>query len=155
VAAGVTTAFGADAGLSGRTHQGLRVLDEAVRLLDLLQEEQPRRASASAGCDEVDADGDVPHRGGECRRCPVCRGLAALREANPEAVTRMTRAVTELAGAIGDLLAGPDRAQARTAPTAAPDWAAQTQDRWYATHERETAPRAAARTRVQRIDVAE
>jgi hypothetical protein len=38
--------------------------------------------------------------------CPVCRSLAALREANPEAVSRMGQALTDLAAAFGDLSAG-------------------------------------------------
>jgi hypothetical protein len=128
----VTTAFGATDGSAGRAQQGLRVLDEAVRLLDLLQAQHPRPGSASA----TDADGDPPHRAGECQLCPVCRGLAALREANPEAIARMSRAVSELAAAIGDFVAGPPRAQPG-APATAPD------------------PPVAARVTVQRIDVTE
>jgi hypothetical protein len=137
--------------------QGLRVLDEAVRLLDVLQA-QPRHAPASG----PDAGGHTPHAGGECQFCPLCRGLAVLRElreANPDAAGRMTQAVTDLAGAIGDLLVRPDRAHPRAAaadPPAdqAPDPAAETGNRWYATHEPSGA-RSTSRTTVQRIDVTE
>ena len=79
----------------GGAEQGRRVLDEALRLLDVLQAAHP----ASAG----NGDG---HRGPECRYCPVCRGIAYLREAEPEALDRLTGAVTEVAGAVRDLVAG-------------------------------------------------
>jgi hypothetical protein len=76
---------------SGRGQQGLRVLDEALRLLDAMQ--APRPAASND---------DEPHRSGECRICPVCRGLATLRELDPEAVARMGRALTDLAVAFGE-----------------------------------------------------
>jgi hypothetical protein len=141
--------------------QGLRVLDEAVRLLDVLQA-QPRYASAS----EPDASGHAPHAGGECQFCPLCRGLTVLRElreANPEAVGRMTQAVADLAGAIGDLVVGPDRAHPRAAAAEqtadpgvdhTPDPAAETGNRWYAT-DGPSGARSTSRTTVQRIDVTE
>jgi hypothetical protein len=140
VAAAVTAASGPEGGPSGRVHPGLRVLDEAVRLLDVLQAEQPRRSAASG----PDTDGDAPHPGPECRVCPVCRGLAALRAANPQAVARMTRAVADLAAAIGEFVAGPERGE-----PAAPAPEAGTGKRWYATCVR--AARSPAT--VQRIDV--
>jgi hypothetical protein len=87
---------------SGRVQLGLRVLDEAFKLMDSLQAQHS------------------PHGSGECRMCPVCRGLAALREANPEAVSRMGRALADLATAIGDFTAGvaqePDAPVPRSAP---------------------------------------
>jgi hypothetical protein len=136
----VTPASRPEGGPSGRVYQGLRVLDEAVRLLDVLQAEQPLRAAASG----PDADGDAPHVGAECRVCPVCRGLAALREANPQAVARMTGAVADLATAIGEFVAGPDRGEPATpAPEAG------TAKGWYATCVRE----ARSPETVQRIDV--
>jgi hypothetical protein len=79
----------------GRARQGLRVLDEALRLLDALQ---PSPAA--------DGPPGPAHRGGECRVCPVCRGLAALREANPEALARMGRALADLAAAVGEFAGG-------------------------------------------------
>jgi len=96
---------------SGRAQQGRRVLDEALRLLDLVQAQ----------------DGEA-HRGGECRICPVCRGLALLREANPEAVARMTTAVVDLAAALGDFLAGPGRPASGPAPATGRDPAAEGDD---------------------------
>jgi hypothetical protein len=80
---------------SGRGQQGLRVLDEALRLLDALQ--APRPAVQTE---------DEPHRGGECRICPVCRGLATLRELDPEAVARMGRALIDLAAVFGEFATG-------------------------------------------------
>jgi hypothetical protein len=76
---------------SGRFRVGLRVLDEAFKLMDSLQAQHPPNS---------------PQSSAECRVCPVCRSLAALREANPEAVSRMGRALTDLATAFGDLGAG-------------------------------------------------
>lgn len=96
---------------SARTQQGLRVLDEALRLLDALHVEPAGRPSASDPEAEAGRD-DASHQGWECRVCPVCRGMAALRAVNPEATQRMGRAVAELAAAIGDLVVGPERARA-------------------------------------------
>jgi hypothetical protein len=124
--------------------QGLRVLDEAVRLLDVLQAEWRPRGEAP----ESDGADEGAHHGRDCRACPLCRALAALREANPEAVARMTGAVADLAGAIGDLVAGPARAQ-ETAPGAA------TGNRWDAADGPRSAPPGTGQTMVQRIDVTE
>lgn len=81
---------------------GLRVLDEALKLMDSSQGRQPR------------------HDGAECRVCPLCRGIAALREANPEAVSRMGRVLADLAAAFGDGTTGvaeePDAPVPRPAP---------------------------------------
>ena len=72
-----------------RAEQGRRLLDEAVRLLDAVQSTDARTA-----------------HGPDCGWCPVCRGVAALRELDPEAVTRVAAAVGDLAGAVRDLLSG-------------------------------------------------
>jgi hypothetical protein len=82
----------------GRARQGLRVLDEALKLLDALQTEQPTAASTT--------EQPGRHQGGECRLCPVCRGLAALREADPQALTRLGRALADLAAAFGEFAGG-------------------------------------------------
>jgi len=82
---------------------GLRALDEAFKLMDSLQAQ------------------NSSHGSGECRVCPLCRGVAALREANPEAVSRMGRALADLAVAFGEFTAGvaeePDAPVSRPAPT--------------------------------------
>jgi hypothetical protein len=75
----------------GRADQGRRLLDEAVRLIDVVQ--------------AVQGGGHPPE--GDCRWCPVCRGVAALREVDPDAMTRIAGAVGDLAGAVRDLLAPP------------------------------------------------
>jgi hypothetical protein len=106
----------------GPARQGLRVLDEALKLLDALQA-QPSAAT--------DGPPGPAHAGGECRLCPVCRGLAALREVNPEAVARMGRALADLAAAFAEF-AGPVEEPGSTPPAEPPP------------------PRA---VRVQRIDV--
>jgi Ser/Thr protein kinase RdoA (MazF antagonist) len=91
---------------AGRAREGLRVLDEALKLLDAVQ--APPFQSAGAG-EQPAAEGPhrQAHRGGECRVCPVCRGLAALREANPEAVARMGRALADLAAAFAEFAGAP------------------------------------------------
>jgi hypothetical protein len=94
----------------GGAEQGRRVLDEALRLIDVLQATRPAGAGDGAG-----------HGGPECRYCPVCRGIAYLREADPEALDRLTGAVTEAAAAVRDLVAG--LAGAAAAPAAAPSGA--------------------------------
>ena len=81
----------------GPARQGLRVLDEALKLLDALQAQPSPAADGPPG---------RMHEGGECRLCPICRGLAALRDVNPEAVTRMGRALADLAAAFAEF-AGP------------------------------------------------
>jgi hypothetical protein len=93
---------------TGRAQQGRRVLDEALRLLDALQAGDRGRTSAS-GADP----GEPAHRGGECTVCPVCRALAALREANPEAMARVSRAVADLMAAVGEFVGAPQRAAPR------------------------------------------
>jgi len=42
----------------------------------------------------------------ECQACPICAGLAALREARPEAVEHLVKAGAELLLAARALLAG-------------------------------------------------
>ena len=77
-----------------RPEQGRRLLDEALRLLDLAQ------ATRSTGARQ---EADV-HPVPECRSCPVCRGMAYLREVDPQAVERLTGAVADVAAAVRDLL---------------------------------------------------
>ena len=76
-------------------------------------------------------DDDRPAAGrpgaAECVACPLCAGLAALRQARPEAVEHLVRAGTELVLAVRALLEAP--------PADRP------------------APRPAADTRLRRIDV--
>lgn len=88
------TAGAGAAGAGTWSRQGLRVLDEALRLLDVVQ------ATATAPA----ATAEAGHAGAECRVCPVCRGLAALREMNPEAMTRLGRAFGDLVAAAGDVI---------------------------------------------------
>jgi hypothetical protein len=76
------------------SEQGRRLLDEALRLLDVAQATRPAGGGRDASA----------HAGPECRICPFCRGIAYLREVDPQAVDRLTGAVAELAGAVRDLL---------------------------------------------------
>jgi hypothetical protein len=98
------------AGAAGGARPGLRVLEEALRLLDALQAQAFPAADGRVGPAHGPANG-----GGECRVCPVCRGLSALREANPDAVARMGRALSDLAAAFGEF-AGTAEQPAATPP---------------------------------------
>jgi hypothetical protein len=71
---------GAEANAGGR-----RAAEEAIRLLQTLTE--------FTGT----------HDGPECRICPVCQLLAALRQVRPEAVEHLVRASVELGAALRDL----------------------------------------------------
>jgi hypothetical protein len=55
----------------------------------------------------------------ECGACPLCAGLAALRQARPEAVEHLVKAGTELLLAVRALLEAP--AGERPAPRPAAD----------------------------------
>ena len=80
-----------------RPEQGRRLLDEALRLLDVAQATRPAARQ--------DANGPLDGGAGpECRICPVCRGIAYLREVDPQAVERLTGAVADVAAAVRDLL---------------------------------------------------
>ena len=81
--------------MSDRAGQGRRALDEALRLLDVLQAAPPQGPDPAA---------PGAHAGGECAICPVCRGIAYLRRADPDAVDRITGAVADLGAALRDLL---------------------------------------------------
>jgi hypothetical protein len=72
---------------NGKAHDaaGRRATEEAIRLLQTLT--------------ELTGAHDAP----ECRICPVCQLLAALRQVRPEAVEHLIRASTELAAALRDL----------------------------------------------------
>jgi hypothetical protein len=87
------------------SEQGRRLLDEALRLLDVAQATRPAGAHQDPRA----------HAGPECRICPFCRGIAYLREVDPQAVERLTGAVAELAGAVRDLLGAEAGAGAGTA----------------------------------------
>jgi hypothetical protein len=52
--------------------------------------------------DDAGATGPAP----ECQTCPICAGLAALREARPEAVGHLVKAGAELLLAAKALLDG-------------------------------------------------
>lgn len=101
--------------MSERGEQGRRVLDEALRLLDALQagaQGQPGPARAAG------SDGRA-HAGPECAICPVCRGMAHLREANPDAMDRLAGAVVDLGAALRDLLGTAGTAGTAPRPPAA------------------------------------
>ena len=62
--------------------------------------------------DDIGAAGQAP----ECQTCPICAGLAALRQASPEAVEHLVKAGAELllaARALLDMTAEPARGPSR------------------------------------------
>jgi hypothetical protein len=118
---------------------GRRATEEAIRLLQTLT--------------EFTGAHDAP----ECRICPLCQLLVALRQVRPEAVEHLVRASAEFAAALRDL-AAPSSSDAHPEPQdvhpespnggpAAPRPASSEAGRpgWRAP--------AAARPKVQRIDV--
>ena len=62
--------------------------------------------------DDTGATGPAP----ECQSCPMCAGLAALREARPEAVEHLVKAGAELLLAAKALLDGAGEAARGPAP---------------------------------------
>jgi hypothetical protein len=63
-----------------------RLAEEAARLVDALQ------------------GGSDGHTGPRCRSCPVCQGVAVLREVRPETVRQLSAVAVELVGAVRDVL---------------------------------------------------
>jgi hypothetical protein len=93
--------------VSERAGQGRRALDEALRLLDVLQAARPPGPDGPPGNGSPEPAAAAAHAGSECALCPVCRGIAHLRRADPDAVDRIAGAVAELGAALRDLLGGP------------------------------------------------
>jgi hypothetical protein len=62
--------------------------------------------------DDTGTAGQAP----ECQACPICAGLAALREARPEAVEHLVKAGAELLLAAKALLDGAGEAARGPAP---------------------------------------
>ena len=83
-------------------------------------------------------DAAVAGQAPECQFCPFCAGLAALREARPEAVEHLVKAGAELLLAARALLEGATEPTDRPAPGRRP---------------RRAAPGDAAGNGLQRIDV--
>ncbi len=69
-----------------------RLAEEAGLLLESL-----RRAGAATGT----------HGGPECTVCPICQGVARLRDVRPEAVQHVAAAAVELATALREVFAAP------------------------------------------------
>ena len=72
-----------------------RLAEEAARLFDALRTAQAPADTAPSAC----------------RGCPLCQGMAAIREVRPEAVQHLVVAATDLVVALRDVLApAPGRA---------------------------------------------
>ena len=81
-----------------RPEQGRRLLEEALRLIDVVQATGP---GGSRSDRSRSADGAA---GSDCSVCPLCRGMAHLRQVDPEAVERLSGAVADAAAVVRDLL---------------------------------------------------
>ena len=121
-----------------RPEPGRRLLEEALRLIDVVQATRP---GGSRSDRSPSADGAARS---DCSVCPLCRGMAHLRQVDPGAVERLSGAVADAAAAVRDLLGATS-----TAPTSSARHGAGPDG---------DAPGAAggggvARVRVQRIEV--
>ncbi|WP_143448801.1 hypothetical protein [Kineosporia sp. A_224] len=89
---------------------GRRLVDEALRLVEALRDAdgvRDRAADAASAFLGVGADAQgAAHTGPECRACPVCRVIAAVRTLRPEAVEHLALAAAELANAWREVVAG-------------------------------------------------
>lgn len=75
--------------------------EEALRFAEALRVSLGPPAADGA----TDGSADQAHTGPECRVCPLCRGLAALRQVRPEAIEHLAAAMSELAQALREVLA--------------------------------------------------
>ncbi|HEV2892435.1 MAG TPA: hypothetical protein VG411_01670 [Actinomycetota bacterium] len=73
---------------------------------------RPETGDAPMAHDDAATAGQAP----ECQFCPFCAGLAALREARPEAVEHLVKAGAELLLAARALLDGVAEPAARPSP---------------------------------------
>ena len=64
--------------------------------------------AATGGAPTADGDAAAAGQPATCQWCPLCAGLAALRESRPEAVEHLMRAGVELLAAARALLDGAD-----------------------------------------------
>lgn len=96
----------------------------------------PETGDAPMANDDPAAAGQAP----ECQFCPFCAGLAALREARPEAVEHLVKAGAELLAAARVLLDGAAEPEGRPGPARRP-------------RPRRAGPGDAAGNGLQRIDV--
>jgi hypothetical protein len=84
-------------------------------------------AAPTGGTPMPTHDTGAPGQASECQTCPLCAGLAALREARPEAVEHLVKAGAELLLAAKALLdgaaepAGRRAARRRSRPAGAGD----------------------------------
>jgi hypothetical protein len=102
---------------SGIGDAGRRLVEEALRFVEALQD-QAAGSGAGPGGDVPDAG--PAHLGPECRVCPVCRLIAAVRAVRPEAVEHLAVAAAELAGAWREMVTPPGAPDAPPGAPAAP-----------------------------------
>lgn len=106
----MTAAPDGAAGDGAARDAGRRLVDEALRLVEALRDAdgvRDRAADAASVFLGVGTDGPgTAHTGPECRACPVCRVIAAVRTLRPEAVEHLALAAAELANAWREVVAG-------------------------------------------------
>jgi hypothetical protein len=92
--------------------------EESAKLVEAVQQWASRSRSAA---ESLAAQGDSQaegHQGPECKICPICQGLALVRNAKPEVIEHLADAATALAAAFSALL--PTSASAPERRTADP-----------------------------------
>lgn len=134
---GAASGGGASGGAASDGGAARRAAEEAVRLLQTLSEV------------------GGTHDGPECRICPICQLLAALRQVRPEAVENLIDAAARFTLALRDLTvpapsSSEPSAAAASAPTSAPTRAASP---WPSGGEPDAGAQGRDRPRLQRIEV--
>jgi hypothetical protein len=105
------------------SEQPASALFEAVRLVEVLRKRVSGATGAGSGSGDVwseatsEAWGDHIATGApECRYCPVCRAIAASREAGPDVVSHVMSAGESLYAAFREAVAGFERTKPAGSP---------------------------------------
>lgn len=85
-----------------RSETGSQAAAEAMRLFEAVQEWARRTSVGDLAAHLVDgaAEGGFATGSAECRLCPICQLVGALRQSHPEVADHLTDAVTALAAAL-------------------------------------------------------
>jgi hypothetical protein len=97
---------------SDRPDPASSIAQETARLILALQSAASGQAASGQAASEHDT------ASAECRICPVCQGIAVVRQLRPEAVEHLAAAVSELAQALRELMR-PAGGQASTGQSSA------------------------------------
>jgi hypothetical protein len=85
--------------------------DDARRLFELLKGAAAQAGAGPAG-NQGDSAGEAgPEHSPDCRYCPLCQGMAALRRSGPDVLDRLAEVAAGLAATLRATEAGPRAAQ--------------------------------------------